>query len=191
MTAYTDHPDTIFDPLKPVLGSTGLQARDNLLGVLDTGTNAPVNSATWHPYDMARADDGADGKIYDYSTDGGVNSIETPDFEDGFEYLLIGEDMSHNINDGLDHTFELFLYAESTSAYVSAGDAGTGVLDSEYMDFEALIRYPRMSRKSHFGPNGKATTATAAGKILKAKLQLPSGSTDRGKVYMMKRRVYV
>lgn len=41
MTAYTPHADALFDPDKPILGSTQLEQRDNLIAVTDGGTNAP------------------------------------------------------------------------------------------------------------------------------------------------------
>lgn len=39
--SYTVHPDAIFDPDKPVLGSTHLEARDNLIAVAKGETGAP------------------------------------------------------------------------------------------------------------------------------------------------------
>lgn len=41
MTAFTVHGDTIFDVGKPILGSTGLEARDNLLAVTEGDPTAP------------------------------------------------------------------------------------------------------------------------------------------------------
>lgn len=41
MTTYTAHADTIFDPDKPILGSTHLEARDNLIAALEGASGAP------------------------------------------------------------------------------------------------------------------------------------------------------
>ena len=41
MTAYTQQADAIFDPLKPTIGATHLQARDNLLAVAESDATAP------------------------------------------------------------------------------------------------------------------------------------------------------
>jgi len=41
MTAYTNHPDAIFDPDKPILGSTHLEARDNLIAAMEGDPTAP------------------------------------------------------------------------------------------------------------------------------------------------------
>lgn len=41
MTAYTQHADAIFEPLKPNIGATHQQARDNLIAVLEGDDTAP------------------------------------------------------------------------------------------------------------------------------------------------------
>lgn len=41
MTTYTEHADEIFDPNRPILGSTHLEARDNLIAVAEGGLGAP------------------------------------------------------------------------------------------------------------------------------------------------------
>lgn len=41
MTAYTPHVDDIFDIGKPILGSTELEARDNLIAVAEQDSTAP------------------------------------------------------------------------------------------------------------------------------------------------------
>lgn len=41
MTAYTTHADALFDPSKPILGSTHLEARDNLISVTEGDSTAP------------------------------------------------------------------------------------------------------------------------------------------------------
>ena len=42
MTAYTPHADALFDPDKPILGSTQLEQRDNLIATAEGATGAPV-----------------------------------------------------------------------------------------------------------------------------------------------------
>ncbi|MGB1388634.1 MAG: hypothetical protein ACPG61_07080 [Paracoccaceae bacterium] len=41
MTAFTNHLDALFDVGKPILGSTGLEARDNLAAALEGASGAP------------------------------------------------------------------------------------------------------------------------------------------------------
>lgn len=41
MTAYTIHADALFDPNKPILGSTHLEGRDNLIAVTEGDATAP------------------------------------------------------------------------------------------------------------------------------------------------------
>lgn len=42
MTTYTAHADALFDPDKPILGSTQLEQRDNLIATAEGATGAPV-----------------------------------------------------------------------------------------------------------------------------------------------------
>lgn len=91
MTTYTDHADALFDPGKPILGATGLEARDNAISVAEGGSNAPVLAAGWHPYDMVKVGDGNDGVIWDFAVDGALASIASPAFADGYEYALFFE----------------------------------------------------------------------------------------------------
>jgi len=41
MTTYTVHADGLFDPAKPILGSTALETRDNLIAAAEGGSGAP------------------------------------------------------------------------------------------------------------------------------------------------------
>lgn len=52
MTNYTDHPDSILQPDKPVLASTQLEARDNLKAVAEGDTTAPAVGGTIERLDV-------------------------------------------------------------------------------------------------------------------------------------------
>lgn len=41
MTNFTSHPDALFDPNKPILGSVALQSRDNLAATTEGSSGAP------------------------------------------------------------------------------------------------------------------------------------------------------
>lgn len=41
MTNFTSHPDALFDPNKPILGSVALQSRDNLAATAEGSSGAP------------------------------------------------------------------------------------------------------------------------------------------------------
>ena len=41
MTDYTDHPDSLFDTGAPILGSTGLETRDNLIATGEGASGSP------------------------------------------------------------------------------------------------------------------------------------------------------
>lgn len=60
-------------------------------GGLNPGS--PVNQAAWHPYNSLEIGDGNDGVIWDQSVDGRVSTLDTPEFEDGYEYMLFIKDI--------------------------------------------------------------------------------------------------
>lgn len=109
---------------------------DHVIGtdVSDTGNSADGEVVTfklsdildtlgfifkWHPYDMEAVADGADGVIWDYSVDGATNSIETPTFEDGWEYALLFEDfvVTNTVSPGTDVEATIALYKATDGAY--------------------------------------------------------------------------
>ncbi|NDK37186.1 hypothetical protein, partial [Rhodovulum sulfidophilum] len=61
---------------------------------------ASVNEAAWHPHDMVRVGDGADGLFWDHSAEGDGRYISTPDFEDGYEYMIRFEGLTFGGNGG-------------------------------------------------------------------------------------------
>lgn len=72
MTTYTVHPDTIFDPDKPILGSTHLEARDNLIAAFEGAADAP----------------GLSSKAVEDVTAGDVTRVEVPGGGD-YEFPVI------------------------------------------------------------------------------------------------------
>ncbi|OLS51833.1 hypothetical protein [Rhodovulum sulfidophilum] len=70
-----------------ISGTQIAAAVDARMGAVGT----PVNEAAWHPYDMVRVGDGATGLFYDSAVDGDVFPLQTPAFEDGYEYAFAFE----------------------------------------------------------------------------------------------------
>jgi hypothetical protein len=149
----------------------------------------------WHPYDMTEPDDGADGLLYDFAVTGVVASVETPNFEDGFEYRVMTMGLSHN--SGATPALDLAIYGATSGAYgptinmVSSG-IGSSVLVNCYTD----LMMPRATRRYQFAMvSSEATTTvldvadmTTSQKIGKAKVQFSAGSIDAGQVYLFRRR---
>lgn len=178
--------------------STVTALRDNpgAMGAAENG--APIVFAGWHPHDKVTVGDGADGLIYDFAIDGAVATIETPDFEDGYEYRIIGRGLSHN--DGSDRSFELELLGATSGVYADFFRTSTANA-SITLDIDAEILTPRLSLARHIGKlvSSRAqlslsavgvATMSVTEKVSKARFNLAAGSFDAGRVYFLRRRDY-
>ena len=88
MADYSAILDTQIEPDAPLTASLGGQFRDNPIAIAERSTGAPVNPALWHPYDMTLVGTGT-GELWSFATDGSATQIDTPELEDGFEYMLV------------------------------------------------------------------------------------------------------
>lgn len=149
--------------------------------------------AGWAPYD------GSTGVIYDFSVDGAVSEIVTPDFEDGYEYLLRFEDISGATSTN----WQMQLYQETSAAYsvlqtiLATGGSG-GIFHGDIH-----IKAPRAVSKHHdvaiqYGSNsgtgfqsGTRVILTqyhsTAQAILRARAAMQGSNTDGGKMVMYRR----
>lgn len=84
MTTYTSHPDALFDPNKPILGSVGLQGRDNLVATTEgngpqiqdaaLATGAATSAGeTWVGKRMAGISAGARGQLGFFRDQSGIS----------------------------------------------------------------------------------------------------------------------
>ena len=94
MTTWTEIPTTQLDQDSPVTQPLMGALRDNVRASAEASTGAPVAAAGWHPYDIVDVGDGNDGLIYDHSISGTVSTVETPDFDDGYDYHIVFESVS-------------------------------------------------------------------------------------------------
>lgn len=172
--------------------------RDNPGAMASAESGAPVIFAGWHPYNKVSVGDGQTGLIYDHSINGTVADIVTPDFEDGFEYRLIGSALSHN--SGVSTTLELELYQETSASYDSVLLIGAADTSAILWHFDMDILTPRLVARTHFvvsrarASNNESETDYQANsteqKILRARLKFQAGSIDNGKVWMLRRAEY-
>ena len=179
--------------------STVTALRDNPAAMAETATGAPVVFAGWHPVDKVSVGDGKDGLIYDHAVDGTTATIETPDFEDGYEYRLFADKLSHN--NGTSTNIVVDFYKETAGIWDNAGGTATFNSGGDCC-FHMEICTPRVSQLFHFGPaivtvNMNAPTFVAFGvfespaqKVLKARISAGAGSIDSGKIWMFRRREY-
>ena len=202
MTTFTTITNGEIDADSPVTTTLMQAYRDNIPATAEGAANAPVVAAGWHPYDMVLVGDGNDGSIYSGST---VSTITTPDFEDGYEYMLVFKAVIFGAVD-----LRCQMYKETDAAYTgntsSANIAnGTGSIAT----YGALrIVFPRTLSIVHdavweqrmIEATGLADIAVAGAMsatdatvqpILRARLALQSGNFTGGDIYMLRRREYM
>ncbi|SIO36317.1 hypothetical protein SAMN05444722_1679 [Rhodovulum sp. ES.010] len=163
---------------------------------------APIEA--WHPYDMVSPGDGAGGVIYDHATDGTVLSVETPSFEDGYEYAVKVEALSHNHSIATPLLIEAWL--ETTGAYsgirMETGAPSSSVLlygSAQFVLPREIGFVHRIAQLSNgFSGGGGAWTAAeadvthpAAQKIGRGRVRFAAGSIDAGRITLLRRREYV
>jgi hypothetical protein len=174
--------------------------RDNPVAIAEATTGAPVVVAGWHPVDKTNVGDSAAGLIYDNAVDGNVAEVVTPDFEDGYEYRLIGTQLTHT-NTGNTRTLSIQAFRQTAASYVTAYTTATGVNTFAFIHIDAEFVLPRLARQTHLirvmAANGSTLDANANGafptsteKILRAKLLFSSGNVASGKIWMFRRREY-
>ena len=175
--------------------------RDNPSAIAESANGAPVVFAGWHPVDKVSIGDGKTGLIYDFSVSGAVPNVTTPNFEDGYEYRILADDMSHNAATG--ETLQIQAYMQTGAAYALVKATSSGNSGDRF-GIHAEFYLPRVVSKSHFilvmgnvggtfngQINTEAGTYTAtAQKILNARIRFSSGNIDGGKVYLFRRREY-
>lgn len=93
MTTWTDIANSEVDQDSPITQTLMTALRDNPVAIAEQTAGSPINQAAWHPYNSLEIGDGNDGVIWDRSIDGPVSTLDTPEFEDGYEYMLFIKDI--------------------------------------------------------------------------------------------------
>ena len=191
--------DAVIAYQKPITLQQGRGLRDNPVASFEMNTGADVHLGIWHPYDMVRAGDGATGELWSFDVDGAVASVETPDFEDGFEYQLILDEVSAATPGGI---VQISLYLETSATY----DVGSAIFDNsnpaQYFSAVLTIHRPRDVSRIHI-VDGSRYTSTDAGsgvtggsldgtaqKILRARINTTGPNLDLGRIRLLRRKVY-
>lgn len=201
MTSYTAITDASINQDSPLTEDLLTLLRDNPIAGFEGATDAPVNAAAWHPYDMTLVGDGGDGEFYDFATDGASASIETPAFADGYEYAIHLEDYSTTAN----ATVSIEVQSASSAAWVALTSSSVSG-PSSYRGLFA-INTPRLVTYAHSGQwlaplhtnSGSivaegmdaVSTGTTASALSKARVSVSLGTSDGGKLYLLRRREFV
>lgn len=193
MATWTAPIDTETDPDAPLLSSLGKRWDNNCIAIAEGASGAPIVEGAWHPYDAVFVGDGNDGLIYDHGVDGAVGSVVTPDFEDGYEYRVVGVDLSLSGGLSFPVDIDLDLYKSVDAAYQSAASKSINT-SSAIFSLDVVIVTPMISSQEHFTsgqgwPDGSVVDSTVQ-EILRARLNPQGKSFDAGKIYMLRRRIY-
>jgi len=199
MTTYTAITSGQVDQDSPITQALATAWKDNVLAIAETDATAPLAAFTW------QIEDGTGGSdpIWDHSVDGTVAEIETPVFDAGWEYALVGEGVS--INDA--GNLELSVYRAANSTYSGVQGVAAYGATSETHSFFIHIVFPMWTREMHFARSisahhtGNAGTAVTSDgffyysggtTITKVRLRTSgiAANIDAGKVYLLKRAEY-
>lgn len=202
MTTYTTIPNGDIDQDSPVTQPLMTALRDNPLAGFEGSTDAPINQAAWHPYDAEFVGDGNDGVIYDFTVDGAVSVVETPDFSDGYEYGLILSGVSGN--SGPD--FIIDAYMESGATWLNLFTSTTSTAAYSY-NGHAYVSFPRVPQNGFYlhgnlfhraggsstadDINGGAAFSGGADVVQKLRFRVNVGTLDAGTVKLIRRREYI
>jgi hypothetical protein len=147
MTTYRAIATTETDADSPVTATLVGALANNPTAIAEGATGAPINQTGWHPYDAVMVGDGADGVFYDHSVDGSQSSVETPDFEDGYEYRVIASDVSHS-GGATNHAPVLQMYLATSASYSDAVE-GEACSAGNTVDFDAVFHASRLIENVH------------------------------------------
>jgi len=120
--AYSAITNAEIDQDSPITQTLMTKYRDNIILAAE---------GLWHPYDRTEPDGSADGVFYDFATDGAVASVETPDFDADYDYMLVWDGIS--TSSGTLARFGVEAYRDTDAAYdtitlLSAGSASASKL---------------------------------------------------------------
>lgn len=188
------------DPEAPMNALLLKALADNPIAIAERASGAPVMAnGGWHPYDMAAIGDGATGLIYDFAVSGAVASVETPVFDDGFEYAIRLSGISA-ANFGVNLVIDL--YKETDAAYQTVYTSTAEPASPDLSDGWIEIKMPRLLSRVHgaqyiLSIDGAVEAGVAAmydatvQAISKARVRYSFGNIDAGQIYLYRRGVQV
>lgn len=173
--------------------------RDNPVAIAESSTGAPVVASTWHPYNKVTVGDGQTGLIYDFSINGTVANVITPDFEDGYEYRIIMHELSSNSASTVRLDVEAFFSVDAVyRRLIYSGDSAA----STRYGGDVWFSLPRVSKLNQsiygdlFANNTYAMGYdlpydTTMQKLSRARIKFTTGSIINGRIWFLRRREYI
>jgi hypothetical protein len=207
VTTYTTLPNAAVQTGGVPRGSTITALRDNIAAGLECDPTAPVNRSAWHPWNKLVGNDANNGVFYDFLVNGAVASVETPVFEDGYEYRIRVLEMSPVSGSG---TLQIELRRQSTGTYAGAATLITGSTQTDLHSGEILLPTVRRTQRNHFitgymrvspvalsnsivasTPINLVQELTAATLIDRARISFLGVNIDAGGLILDRRRLYL
>lgn len=86
---YRPIAETETDAEAPLTADLLKALQKNHIAQFEGDGNAPVNAWAWHPFNKLINNDANTGRIWSFPVNGAVAAVTTPDFENGWEYALL------------------------------------------------------------------------------------------------------
>lgn len=209
MTTYTTIPNGDIDQDSPVTQPLLTALRDNPIATAEGASGSPVIFAGWHPYNLTEVGSTETGVIYDFSIDGTVASVESPNFADGFEYAFVFNGISSS---AAATELRMSLYRDTDAAYFTDVSILSGLsFSTEVVQGIIQVQMPRLAKYVHscvslsIGHARRTDTGavTVSGGMVasfndatlqttsKARFRFDSGNIDAGTITMLRRREYL
>lgn len=184
---YRTIANTETNPISPIVAALMKALEQNPRAIAAGSPSAPAVRAGWHPHGILNVGEGQ-GVLYDFSVDGGVNSVTSPDFLDGFDYRLIALGLSHN---GASAEMNLQVQRQDNSAWVQlaliAASSSVTLSDSwEFVLPRATDRYKLVAPSAGASLDMGAATKIKAIRIIND----VAVDFDSGRVILQKRLSY-
>lgn len=212
MATWTDIPDGNLDPGQPIRSVDGLSLRDNPVAIAESANDAPIVRGGWHPYNQTTYGAGS-GLIYDHGVMGNVTEVESPVFEDKYEYMFLWQALART--SGADANLNIEFQLVSTAAYTftlnlgairAAGGArynhGMAYIETPYrvanmhrLVTQVTVEATNPAANANFaaatGTSGRYTaTRNQATAINRMKLVASAADAiQNGSVWLLKRRI--
>jgi hypothetical protein len=202
MATWTTIPDSSLEPGKPIRSIDALALRDNPVAIAEGSVGAPRVVNQWFPYDY---ETGGDGVIWNQAIDGSVASVTTPDFEVGFDYLLLAKDISDSTANASFILFEPYIspalsfqsFNWLTVGNTSDTDRAWGTAMMALPNFSDRVKSFELSSQTKTAALSLSTTpvnysrimATTNQSVLRARIRSSGGGTlNGGSILMLKRK---
>lgn len=188
MADWTTITDTQVDPDAPLTSQLAYGWRDNVIAAREGAVNSPYERSGWHPYNGVTIGDGATGVIYDFAVHGAVASVVSPDFEDGYEYMLV---MSGIDSSGAVDNFYIEAYKETSGAYLTLVTNTYAPSLVNDLAIRLELYWPRVtSIRAFTSGNISGVAVSPAQKLLRFRVRFNIWNIAGGTIRMMRRLAF-